>query len=305
MLEPLAIEGLTEDEAGAVQGEQLSGRPVQPHDRASGIDDEEGVVHAREDGLQLQGVPFVLERHLFGRVKTFDVASRLCRDSAQAQKMCLLVGVGAIALRGEHTEHSFAGADRDHDARLRRHQLPGFGAVKKTDRRSLGGPPADETRGPCADHLARETLAERERTAFVGDTAIHLTDDLHGLARFVVDGEEEDRGVHRSRGLLIERAEELHEVVGVGAKRSEPTRELESRAKLFVRGQLTQHVPPSPTRPRREEIDPVRGARKGPARHLRTISSLSPCATPDPPVSSTQRWLARSGCTVEAIVNVR
>src|SRR6266852_6992146 len=53
LLEPLLLEWLAEHEARTVQAEELSGRPVQSHDGAPCVDDEEGVVHAREDGLQL------------------------------------------------------------------------------------------------------------------------------------------------------------------------------------------------------------------------------------------------------------
>ena len=79
--------------------------------------------------------------------------------------------------------------------------------------------------------------------------AVHLTHDLHGLTHFVVDREEEDRGVHHARRLVVQRAEQLYEIARIGRERSEPTRELESRTKLIViRGRL-QHVPQPPGSP--------------------------------------------------------
>src|SRR5712691_7464991 len=53
LLEPLLLEGLAEHEARTVEAEELSGRPVQSHDGAPCVYDEEGVAHGREDGLQL------------------------------------------------------------------------------------------------------------------------------------------------------------------------------------------------------------------------------------------------------------
>ena len=80
--------------------------------------------------------------------------------------------------------------------------------------------------------------------------AVHLTHDLHGLTHFVVDREEEDRGVHHARRLVVQRAEQLYEIARIGRERSEPTRELESRAKLIViRGRRLQHVPQPPASP--------------------------------------------------------
>src|SRR5438034_3184141 len=73
--------------------------------------------------------------------------------------------------------------------------------------------------------------------------AIHLADDLDGLTRLVVEREEEYRRVHDAGSLLVEGAEELREIVSVGAQRSEATRGLEPRAELLVRGQRAQHVP--------------------------------------------------------------
>jgi hypothetical protein len=40
-------------------------------------------------------------------------------------------------------------------------------------------------------------------------SAVHLTDDLDGLARLVVEGEEEDRRVHDARRFVIESAKQL------------------------------------------------------------------------------------------------
>src|SRR5438309_1409068 len=57
LLETLPLEGLTEDEARAIEAKKLSGSAVEPHDRAARVHDEERVVHAREDGFELQGVP--------------------------------------------------------------------------------------------------------------------------------------------------------------------------------------------------------------------------------------------------------
>src|SRR6266545_4714979 len=105
----LLLEGLAEDEARTVQAEKLSGRPVQSHDGAACVDDEEGVVHAREDGLQLQGVSLVLHGHLLRHAQALDGDTRLRGDGAEAEDIRIFVGFGSIALRGEHTEHPLAG----------------------------------------------------------------------------------------------------------------------------------------------------------------------------------------------------
>jgi len=101
LLEPLLLEWLAEDEARAIQAEKLSGRPVHLHDGAPCVNDEEGVVHGREDGFQLQSASFV--------VQTFDGDARLYGDGAEAEDIRIFVGFGSIALRGEHTEHPIAG----------------------------------------------------------------------------------------------------------------------------------------------------------------------------------------------------
>jgi len=64
--------------------------------------------------------------------------------------------------------------------------------------------------------------------------SVHLTDDVHGLARVVVSGEEEDRRIHDARGLVVKSAEQLSEVARIGADRSEPTGQLDARTELIV-----------------------------------------------------------------------
>ena len=108
-LEALLLERLAEHEARAVQAEELPGRPVQSHDGAPRVDDEEGVVHGREDRLQLRGVPFVLHGHLLRHAQALDGDARLRSDGAQAEEIRFFVGFGSIALRREHTEHPIAG----------------------------------------------------------------------------------------------------------------------------------------------------------------------------------------------------
>ena len=80
LLDPLPFEWLAQNEARAIQTEELSSRPVQPHDRPSCVNDEERVGHAREDGLQLQCMTLVLQGQLLRRAKTLDRDSRLRRD---------------------------------------------------------------------------------------------------------------------------------------------------------------------------------------------------------------------------------
>ena len=58
--EALPFQRTAQHEARAIQIEELARRPVQPHDRAAGVDDQKGVVDAREHGFQLQRVPLVL-----------------------------------------------------------------------------------------------------------------------------------------------------------------------------------------------------------------------------------------------------
>src|SRR3989442_3967765 len=72
LLESLPLEWLAQDEARAVEAKELSGRPVQAHDRAPRINDQERVVHAREDRFQLQRVPFMLQGQLLRGAKTLD-----------------------------------------------------------------------------------------------------------------------------------------------------------------------------------------------------------------------------------------
>jgi hypothetical protein len=75
-------------------------------------------------------------------------------------------------------------------------------------------------------------------------TTVDLTDNMHGLTDVVVESEEEDRGVHHSRRLVVERPEELYKIARVRSDRAESTRELESRARLFfIGGRRLQHVP--------------------------------------------------------------
>ena len=64
------------------------------------------------------------------------------------------------------------------------------------------------------------------------DAAVHLADDLHRLARLVVEGEEKDRRIHHALGLFMESAEQLPEVASAGGERAEPAHKLESHAKL-------------------------------------------------------------------------
>ncbi len=224
LLEPLLLEWLAQDEARVVQAEELPGRPVQLHDAAPCVDDQEGVAHGREDGVQLQTASLV--------VQALDGDARLHGDGGEAQDIRIFIGLGSIALRGKHTEYPTLGQDRDHDARLGCDGLPRLGPVEEADRRSLGGPSTDQPRRPGSNHLARETLAQRKGTAGVLDAAVHLADDLHGRIRLVVEGEEKDRRIHYSRGLVMENAEELCEVAGVVAERCEPTRVLELHARL-------------------------------------------------------------------------
>ena len=115
-LEPLLLERLPEDEARTVQAEELPGSPVQAHDGAPCVDDEQSVVHGRKDGLQLGSVAFVLHRHLLRHAQTLDGDTGLRGDGAQAEEIPIFVGFGSIALRREHAEHPIAGQDRDHDA---------------------------------------------------------------------------------------------------------------------------------------------------------------------------------------------
>jgi len=127
-----------------------------------------------------------------------------------------------------------AAPDGDYEARLRRYELPGLCPVEEPDGGPLGGPSADELREARSDDLAGETLAEGKRTALVLGSAVHLADDLDGLTRFVVEGEEEDRRIHHAGALLIESSEQLREVLGIRAQRREATRRLESGAQLPV-----------------------------------------------------------------------
>src|SRR5205807_10022968 len=87
LLEPLLLEWLADNEARAVQAEELSGCPVQSHDGAPCVNDEEGVVHGREDGLQLQSTSFVLQGHLLRRANTFDGGTRLHGYGAQTDEI--------------------------------------------------------------------------------------------------------------------------------------------------------------------------------------------------------------------------
>ena len=80
-------------------------------------------------------------------------------------------------------------------------------------------------------------------------SAVDLTDDMHGLADVVVQSEEEDRGVHHARRLVIQRAEELYKVARIRSDRAEPTRELESRAEVFIIGRSSTAACP-PQHPR-------------------------------------------------------
>jgi len=81
-------------------------------------------------------------------------------------------------------------------------------------------------------------LPSGNETAGVLGAAVHLTHDLHGLARLVVEGEEKHRGIHHARSLVIESTEQLREVAGVGSKRAQATRQLEPHAKpLLARSQ--------------------------------------------------------------------
>src|SRR4029077_8304983 len=142
------------------------------------------------------------------------------------------VGFRSIALDGQHTEHSIARKDGDHETGLWRDELTRFGPVEKADGRPLGGPSTDDLWRSRPDDLAGETLAQRERTAFVLVSSVHLADDLDGLARLVVEGEEEDGGVHHPRGLVVESPEQLREVPRVRAQRAEATCRLEARPEV-------------------------------------------------------------------------
>src|SRR5205807_550947 len=85
------------------------GCPVQSHDGAPCVNDDKGVVHGREDGLQLQSASFVLQGHLLRRANTYDDGSRLRGDGAQTEEILIFVGFGPIALCREHPEHPIAG----------------------------------------------------------------------------------------------------------------------------------------------------------------------------------------------------
>ena len=267
LLEPLLLEWLADDEARVVQAEELPGRPVQSHDGAPCVNDEEGVVHGREDRFQLQSVSLVLQGHLLRRANAFDDGTRLHGDGAQAEEIRILVGFGPIALRREHTEHPIAGQDRDHDAGLRRDQLSSFGPVDEVDRGSFGRPATHEPGFSRSNDLARETLAQRERTAGELDPAVHLADDLHGGARLVVEREEKDRRIHHARSLFMESAEQLRQVAGAGSERSEPIRKIESRAKLLLaRSHSSRHLPPTVWRYSAAVVPDLRSRGKGPFR---------------------------------------
>ena len=75
LLDSLRLEGLTEDEARAVEAKKLAGGAVEPHDGTARVHDEERVVHAREDRFELQGVPLMFERHLLGPRQLYDRAA--------------------------------------------------------------------------------------------------------------------------------------------------------------------------------------------------------------------------------------
>src|SRR3990170_4887499 len=120
--------------------------------------------------------------------------------------------------------------------------------TRSPDRIGTTTPDRGEARCSHADDLAREPLPERERAAVVLLSAVHLTDDVHGLADFVVQSEEEDRCVHHARRLVVERAEELYKITRIRSDRSKSTRELESSTELFIiGGRRLQHVPHAPT----------------------------------------------------------
>src|SRR6185503_11360985 len=246
LLETPWLEGLSHDEASAVEAKELTRRAVESHDRASGIHDDQGVVHARQDGLELERMPFVLDGHLIARAKSLDGRARLRRYRAQAEKVVLVIRLGQIALRGQHADHTLAQQDRDDGARSWRDQLPRLRPVEETDRRTLGGPLHEAWRAGTND-LAGETLAEREGAAAVLIAAVHLPDHLHGLADFVIRREQEDGRIHHARRLVVHRAEQLYEIARIRSERPEATRKLESRAQVIVmHGRRLQHVPQPP-----------------------------------------------------------
>ena len=108
LLDPLAFEGLPQDEARGIQAEEVSGGPIQPDDRAARVYDQERVVHAREHCLELKSVTLVLQGQLFRGAEALDGDGGLRRDGAQVEHVPISVGFRPIALHRKHTEDSIA-----------------------------------------------------------------------------------------------------------------------------------------------------------------------------------------------------
>src|SRR6266576_302962 len=213
----------------------------------------------------MRSASLMLEGQLLRGSEALDRDGGLRRDRAKAQDIGISVRFRSIALHREHAEDAITRQDRDDKPRLRCDQLTGFGPIEKTDGRPFRGPSTDDLRRSRPNDLAREPLTERARAPFVFGPAVHLTDDLDGLARLVVEGEEEDRGIHHARRLVVESAEQLGEVARLGAERADTVSGLESRAEVS-RGEGVQLLlTASPHRvlvfARRKSNDP--GPRRG------------------------------------------
>ena len=96
--------------------QQFARCPVQLHDGAARIHDQQCIGHGREDRLELQRAPFMLQRALLGSADTGDGAAGLYGDGAQRHQIRRVVGFRLIALRRQHAQHALARQDRHDDA---------------------------------------------------------------------------------------------------------------------------------------------------------------------------------------------
>ncbi len=150
---------MAEDDAVAHPAEISSGGRIQTDNAPVSVEHEQALGHAGQDGLEVADTPRRLDRT--APLQQFEARPGLCRHPLDEQQIVLVVGLGGIALHGEHAHGAVAHHQRHGNRRLR--QAGRFSGVLHLDARAFNGPVADQTRLARADHVADKAAAERER----------------------------------------------------------------------------------------------------------------------------------------------